>query len=172
MAHSSSRARSTRTWPSCGASSRTTLPIRATASRCGKWDTASWPERALTQPSQLLHGMSNLSAPRGGKLWELLRPATGEPQPVFRSSQLAARSSLSSPGGPVLFSLAVVLALATPNASAPDSAAWPASMVVSADWLAKHRDDRGLVILHVGDRKTYEREHIPGARYISFDDVA
>jgi thiosulfate/3-mercaptopyruvate sulfurtransferase len=45
-------------------------------------------------------------------------------------------------------------------------------MVITADWLAKHREDRNLVILHVGDRKTYDREHIPGARYISFDDVA
>lgn len=72
----------------------------------------------------------------------------------------------------MLLPLAVVLAVATHAGPAPDSSAWPASMVVSAEWLERHRDDRGLVILHVGERSSYEREHIPGARYISFDDVA
>ena len=71
----------------------------------------------------------------------------------------------------MLLSFAVVVAVATSTPAASDSA-WPASMVVSAEWLASHRDDRGLVILHVGERSSYEREHIPGARYISFDDVA
>ena len=67
---------------------------------------------------------------------------------------------------------AVVLAVATSTGAVPDSSPWPTSMVVSAEWLASHRDDRGLVILHVGERSSYAREHIPGARYISFDDVA
>ena len=71
----------------------------------------------------------------------------------------------------MFLSFAVVVAVATSNPAASDSA-WPASMVVSAEWLASHRDDRGLVILHVGERSSYEREHIPGARYISFEDVA
>lgn len=72
----------------------------------------------------------------------------------------------------MLLPLAVVLAVATHTGPAPESSAWPTSMVVSAEWLESHRDDRGLVILHVGERNSYEREHIPGARYISFDDVA
>ena len=71
----------------------------------------------------------------------------------------------------MLLSFAVVVAVATSTPAASDSA-WPGSMVVSAEWLASHRDDRGLVILHVGERSSYEREHIPGARYISFEDVA
>jgi thiosulfate/3-mercaptopyruvate sulfurtransferase len=45
-------------------------------------------------------------------------------------------------------------------------------LVVSAEWVARHRADPGVVILHVGERAGYEREHIPGARYISFEDVA
>lgn len=72
----------------------------------------------------------------------------------------------------MLLSFAVVLAVATSTNVVSASPDWPTSMVVSAEWLASHRDDRGLVILHVGDRSSYEREHIPGARYISFDDVA
>jgi len=70
----------------------------------------------------------------------------------------------------VLLSLAVVVAVAT--AVPADSSAWPPSMVVSAEWLASHREDRGVVLLHVGERRGYEREHIPGARYISFEDIA
>ncbi len=70
----------------------------------------------------------------------------------------------------MLLSFAVVVAVTT---SVPaDTAAWPTSMVVSAEWLASHREDRGVVLLHVGERSSYAREHIPGARYISFDDVA
>lgn len=70
----------------------------------------------------------------------------------------------------MLLSFAVVLAVATAvPAESPD---WPASMVVSAEWLASHREDPGLVLLHVGERDGYAREHIPGARYISFDDIA
>ncbi|HJR68026.1 MAG TPA: rhodanese-like domain-containing protein [Gemmatimonadaceae bacterium] len=70
----------------------------------------------------------------------------------------------------MLLSFAVVVAVTTSVAA--DSSAWPPSMVVSAEWLASHRDDRGVVLLHVGERRGYEREHIPGARYISFEDVA
>ena len=70
----------------------------------------------------------------------------------------------------MLLSFAVVLAVAA--AVPADSTPWPASLVVSAEWVARHRTDPGLVILHVGERAGYEREHIPGARYISFEDVA
>ena len=70
----------------------------------------------------------------------------------------------------MLLSFAVVLAVAT--AVPADSTPWPASLVVSAEWVARHRTDPGVVILHVGERAGYEREHIPGARYISFEDVA
>lgn len=52
--------------------------------------------------------------------------------------------------------LATVLA-----ASSPDS------LLVSAEWLAAHRQDRGVVILHLAmDRADYDRGHIPGARYL------
>ncbi len=35
-------------------------------------------------------------------------------------------------------------------------------MLVNADWLAKHIDDKNLVLPHVGD-KEYDAGHIPGA---------
>ena len=40
------------------------------------------------------------------------------------------------------------------------------SMIVSTEWLAKHLNDEGLVMLQVGDKKEYDAAHIPGAQYI------
>jgi thiosulfate/3-mercaptopyruvate sulfurtransferase len=43
----------------------------------------------------------------------------------------------------------------------------PDSMLVSPEWLARHRADPGLVILHVSmDKADYERGHLPGARWV------
>jgi thiosulfate/3-mercaptopyruvate sulfurtransferase len=47
-----------------------------------------------------------------------------------------------------------------------------APVVVSTDWLAKHMNDPNLVLLHVGNRKEYDAGHIPGARYVTLDDVS
>jgi len=46
------------------------------------------------------------------------------------------------------------------------------SLVVTADWLAQHLKDPGLVILHVGEQKTYDEGHIPGAQFILMDDIS
>lgn len=41
------------------------------------------------------------------------------------------------------------------------------SLLVSADWLARHQSDRDLVVLHVAmARADYDRAHITGARYV------
>jgi thiosulfate/3-mercaptopyruvate sulfurtransferase len=56
---------------------------------------------------------------------------------------------------------------ATPMASAQG-----APLLVDAEWLAQHLTDRDLVVLHVGSAAEYAREHIPGARLISEDDVS
>lgn len=45
-------------------------------------------------------------------------------------------------------------------------------MLVSAEWLAKHIQDKSLVLLHIGDKKEYEAEHIPGAQFISLSDIS
>ncbi|MGH7752852.1 MAG: sulfurtransferase [Gemmatimonadales bacterium] len=45
----------------------------------------------------------------------------------------------------------------------------PMPMVVTAEWLAAHLGEPGLVVLHVGDdrsRPTYDAGHIPGARFV------
>jgi thiosulfate/3-mercaptopyruvate sulfurtransferase len=46
------------------------------------------------------------------------------------------------------------------------------SMIVSTDWLAKHLNDEGLVLLQVGDKKEFDAAHIPGAQYIQTADIS
>ena len=48
----------------------------------------------------------------------------------------------------------------------------PSALLVDVDWLAQHLNDRGLVVLHVGDKAAYDAGHIPGARFITEEDVA
>jgi thiosulfate/3-mercaptopyruvate sulfurtransferase len=41
-------------------------------------------------------------------------------------------------------------------------------IVVSAAWLAQHAADRDLVLLHVGNKDSYDAGHIAGARHVDF----
>jgi thiosulfate/3-mercaptopyruvate sulfurtransferase len=52
------------------------------------------------------------------------------------------------------------------------SAQNPSPLLVDAEWLAQHLADRDLVVLHVGDEGEYRREHIPGARLITEEDLS
>jgi thiosulfate/3-mercaptopyruvate sulfurtransferase len=45
-------------------------------------------------------------------------------------------------------------------------------MIVSTDWLAKHLNDEGLVLLQVGDKKEYDAAHIAGAQFIQTSDIS
>ena len=60
----------------------------------------------------------------------------------------------------------LVLALPALAASPRDA------MVVNADWLRAHLKDPNLVLLHVGVKKEYEKAHIPGAIFVSQQDVS
>jgi thiosulfate/3-mercaptopyruvate sulfurtransferase len=44
-------------------------------------------------------------------------------------------------------------------------------LAVTTEWLAEQLDDQDLVLLHVGEDSAYEREHIPGARYVRMPDI-
>jgi thiosulfate/3-mercaptopyruvate sulfurtransferase len=46
------------------------------------------------------------------------------------------------------------------------------ALVISVPALAAKIHDPDLVLLHVGDRKEYDKAHLPGARYVSFDDIS
>jgi thiosulfate/3-mercaptopyruvate sulfurtransferase len=44
-------------------------------------------------------------------------------------------------------------------------------MLVSTQWLADHLKDSNVVLLHVAEKRSdYQKGHIPGARYLGFDD--
>ncbi len=67
-----------------------------------------------------------------------------------------------------------ILVLSLLCASAPPAAAKSAgeSFFVSPSWLAERLNDPALVLLHVGDKADYEQEHIPGAQFISLDELS
>jgi thiosulfate/3-mercaptopyruvate sulfurtransferase len=47
----------------------------------------------------------------------------------------------------------------------------PDSLLVSTTWLAGHLSDARLVVIQVaGDRREYGNVHIPGARFLAYDD--
>jgi thiosulfate/3-mercaptopyruvate sulfurtransferase len=62
----------------------------------------------------------------------------------------------------LLFALWSTAALASPRAS----------LVVDAAWLKAHLGDPNLVLLHVGDKDEYAKQHIPGARLVAQQDVS
>ena len=46
------------------------------------------------------------------------------------------------------------------------------SLIVSTEWVAKHLNDDGLVLLQVGDKDEYLVAHIPGAQFITLADIS
>jgi thiosulfate/3-mercaptopyruvate sulfurtransferase len=68
----------------------------------------------------------------------------------------------------IVSALAATLAMAAGPAAAQEAP----GLLVDVAWLSSHLADRGLVILHVGDKAGYEAGHIPGARFITEEDVA
>lgn len=45
-------------------------------------------------------------------------------------------------------------------------------LLVSTTWLGEHLNDRGLVIISVGPRASYDAGHIPGARFVEMSAIA
>jgi thiosulfate/3-mercaptopyruvate sulfurtransferase len=66
-------------------------------------------------------------------------------------------------------SMLLAAALSLPHV---DSAAQQVPLLVDVDWLAQHARDADLVLLHIGERREYHDEHIPGARFIAMSDVS
>lgn len=46
------------------------------------------------------------------------------------------------------------------------------TLVVSTSWLGAHLKDPNLVLLHLGVKSDYDTSHIPGARFITLNDVS
>lgn len=65
----------------------------------------------------------------------------------------------------------LVFAAAASLSAAGTAPADRAPFLVSASWLAEHLGDKNLVLFHVGNRADYDAAHIPGAIFISNDDI-
>jgi thiosulfate/3-mercaptopyruvate sulfurtransferase len=63
--------------------------------------------------------------------------------------------------------------MATPDASIAAKGYAHPDALVSTDWLAEHLNDPNVVVLHLATiRRDYTTGHIPGARFLWFNDVA
>ncbi len=45
-------------------------------------------------------------------------------------------------------------------------------MLVTVDWLADHLNDPSLVLLQIGEKKDYDRGHIPGAQFLEYESIS
>ena len=45
-------------------------------------------------------------------------------------------------------------------------------MLVSVDWLAGHLNDPSLVLLQIGEKRDYDKGHIPGAQFLQYDSIS
>jgi len=70
----------------------------------------------------------------------------------------------------VIAAFAACLALAAPASAQVANASSRDTLVVSPSWLAQHLHDPDLVILQVGNKETYDKGHIPGARFLDWMD--
>jgi thiosulfate/3-mercaptopyruvate sulfurtransferase len=46
------------------------------------------------------------------------------------------------------------------------------TLLVSTAWLADHLKDPDLVLLHVGEKPEYDAAHLPGARFVTLQDIS
>jgi thiosulfate/3-mercaptopyruvate sulfurtransferase len=72
---------------------------------------------------------------------------------------------------PSVFILAVAI-LFTTTSYAQSARGVRQEMIVSTEWLAKHLNDDSLVLLQVGEKKEYVAAHIPGAQFITLEDIS
>ena len=70
---------------------------------------------------------------------------------------------------PLVLALAV---LAAPVGARAQEAGRALPLVVTGEWLARQLGSDDLVLLHVGEPRAFETEHLPGARLVTFDALA
>ncbi|MEP6617686.1 MAG: rhodanese-like domain-containing protein [bacterium] len=65
-----------------------------------------------------------------------------------------------------------LVALTATLASAQGARSPRADLSVTPAWLAEHLKDPDLVLLHVGEKAEYDKGHIPGARFVTMEDLS
>src|SRR5260370_1865039 len=45
-------------------------------------------------------------------------------------------------------------------------------MLVTVDWLADHLKEPSLVLLQIGDKKDYDKGHVPGAQFLEYESIS
>ena len=68
--------------------------------------------------------------------------------------------------------LVIIMAAFVPKPVRAQKADPRSGLLVTTEWLGQHLRDPNLVLLHVGQRKEYDEAHIPGARFVTLDDIA
>lgn len=71
----------------------------------------------------------------------------------------------------LLLLLSTVASAQEKSANAP-AAAQREPMLVTGDWLADHLKDPSLVLLQIGDKKDYEKGHVPGAQFLEYESIS
>src|SRR3989442_1128311 len=78
----------------------------------------------------------------------------------------------------LFFALLLMLLFSAINSNTQEkTAAHPASagrepMLVTVDWLADHLNDPSLVLLQIGDKKDYDKGHIPRAQFLEYESIS
>jgi len=77
----------------------------------------------------------------------------------------------------LLFALLLILSLAgsyskAQEKTAANRAAAREPMLVTVDWLADHLNDPSLVLLQIGEKKDYDKAHIPGAQFLEYESIS
>lgn len=58
------------------------------------------------------------------------------------------------------------------KAANPPATAAREPMLVTVDWLADHLKDPSLVLLQIGEKKDYDKAHIPGAQFLEYESMS
>ena len=72
----------------------------------------------------------------------------------------------------LMFGVLIAMALPLPRSTSALPENEPAPLLTSVDWLSANLGDPDLVLLHVGDNAEYGVEHIPGAQFVSLQDIS
>jgi thiosulfate/3-mercaptopyruvate sulfurtransferase len=73
---------------------------------------------------------------------------------------------------PITLSRASLLLAVLAQASLAQTRDPRSALMVSTAWVADHLKDPDLVLLHVGEKPEYDAEHLPGARFVSLQDIS